>query len=123
MRDFRYFDVWHKAHAFTLDIYRVTETFPKIESFGLASTLRRGSANIAMKIAEGAGRDDNLEFERCLQQARAMGVEVEYQILLGRDLQFIEAPAYDVLQGQLIEVRKMLSGLMKKLRTPNGLIP
>jgi four helix bundle protein len=48
-----------------------------VESFGLASTLRRGSANLAMNIAEGCGRDDNLEFHRCLQQTRAMGVELE----------------------------------------------
>jgi four helix bundle protein len=51
---------------------------------------------------------------RLLRQARAICVEVEYQILLARDLQFIEPTAYDALQHQLIEVRKMLSGLMKQ---------
>jgi four helix bundle protein len=115
MRDFRYFDFWRKSHALTIDVYRSTELFPKAEAFGLASTLRRGSANVTMKIAEGCGRDENGEFFRCLQQARAMSVEVEYQLLLARDLRFMEEGAYDALQGQLIEVRKMLSWFMKAL--------
>jgi four helix bundle protein len=117
MRDFRYFDFWHKSHAFTLNVYRSTESFPKAEAFGLASTLRRGSANVSMKIAEGCGRDENGEFLRCLQQARAMSVEIEYQLLLARDLRFMEVSAYDGLQGQVVEVRKMLSGFMKTLHT------
>jgi four helix bundle protein len=113
LRDFRKLDVWGKAHSFTLNLYRTTETFPKTETFGLAATLRRGSAHVAMKIAEACGQDVEFEFMRVLQQARAMCVEVEYQLLLARDLHFIEPPAYDALQHQLIEVRKMLSGLMK----------
>jgi four helix bundle protein len=114
MQDFRKLDVWNKAHAFTLTIYRITESFPKAETFGLAATLRRGSANIAMKIAEACGQDASNEFTQRLQQARAICVEVEYQLLLARDLQFIEPSTYDALQHQLIEVRKMLSGLMKQ---------
>jgi four helix bundle protein len=113
LRDFHHLDVWHKAHAFTLDMYRVTEGFPKSETFGLGGALRRGTANITMKIAEGCGRDINSEYVLCLQQARGMGMEVEYQLLLAHDLHFIEAPAYEALQHQVIEVRKMLTGLIK----------
>lgn len=113
MRDFHYLDAWHKAHAFTLQIYRVTESFPKAEAFGLGGALRRGTANITMKIAEGCGRDVHAEYFACLRQARGMGMEVEYQLLLARDLQFIEGPAYDALQHQVVEVRKMLTGLIK----------
>jgi four helix bundle protein len=116
LQAFRNLDVWHKAHQFTLHVYRVTEGFPKIEAFGLAATLRRGSAQIAMKIAEGCGREDSGEFIRCLQQARGLGIEVEYQLLLARDLQFVNPDDYDALQDQLIEVRKMLSGFMKTLQ-------
>ncbi len=113
MRDFHHLDVWHKAHAFVLAIYRITASFPKAESFGLSATLRRGSANIAMKIADGRGRDAASEYISCLQQARGLGMEAEYQLLLARDLHFIEAPAYEALQGQVIEVRKMLTGVIK----------
>jgi len=113
LRDFRHLDVWHKAHAFALAIYRTTESFPKSETFGLANTLRRGAANIAMKIADGCGRDAVPEYVMCLQQARGMGMEVEYQLLLARDLRFIEEDVHDGLQHQVIEVRKMLTGVMK----------
>jgi hypothetical protein len=71
MQDFHYLDVWHKAHAFTLNIYRITEAFPKVETFGLAASLRRGAAAISMKIAEGCGRDTNAEFVDCLQRRAA----------------------------------------------------
>ena len=113
MRDFHQLDVWRKAHAFTLDIYRVTESFPKSETFGLGSTLRRGTANLTMKIAEGCGRDLNAEYVACLGQARGMGMEIEYQLLLARDLQFIEESSYEALRHQVIEVRKMLTGVIK----------
>ncbi len=115
MRDFRTVDVWHKSHALTLAIFRTTESFPKVEAFGLASTMRRWSANISMKIAEGCGRDSDEEFRRCLQQARGLSVELEYQLLLARDLHFIEPPIHQALQRQVVEVRKMLSGFMKTL--------
>jgi four helix bundle protein len=113
LRNFRYLDVWHKAHAFTLSIYRITQNFPKSETFGLSTILRRGSANIAMKIAEGCGHDDELGYVQCLQHSRGIGMEVEYQLLLARDLQFIEPPTYETLQDELIQVRKMLTGLIK----------
>ncbi len=114
MQPFRNLDVWRKAHTLTLDIYRITEGFPKTETFGLATQLRRSSMTISMKIAEGCGRE-GLEFGRCLQQARATGVELEYLLLLAYDLHLIDEPAHEVLQAQLIEVRKMLSGFMKTL--------
>ena len=113
MRDFRNTDAWHKAHAFTLRVYVITEDFPRAETYGLAATLRRGSAQLTMKIAEACGKDTVNEFSAVLSQARGLGMEVEYQLLLARDLQFLKPVDYDTLQAQVIEVRKMLSGLMK----------
>jgi four helix bundle protein len=113
MQDFRNLDVWKKAHAFTLKIYGVTETFPKIETFGLAANLRKGSANIAMKIAEGCGQATDGAMTNCLKQARAICMDVDYQLLLSHDLHFIEPNIYQTLQDQLVEVRRMLSGLLK----------
>ena len=72
---------------------------------------------MTMKIAEGCGKDDQTGFVDCLGQARGIGMEVEYQLLLARDLQLLEVPAYEALQGQLVEVRRMLSGLMKTVRS------
>ena len=113
MRDFRNIDAWHKAHAFTLRTYLITENFPKAETYGLAATLRRGSAHLTMKIAEACGKDTVNEFSAVLSQARGLGMEVEYQLLLARDIQFLKVDDYAALQSNVIEVRKMLSGLMK----------
>jgi four helix bundle protein len=113
MRDFRHLNVWHKAHAFTLKVHTTTESFPKIETYGLAATLHRSSSQMTMKIAEGAGQDEAEDFARCLRSARGLALEVEYQVLLAHDLHFIETPAHKALQEQLVEVRKMLSGLIR----------
>jgi four helix bundle protein len=115
MQRFQSLAVWQKAHAFTLAIYGATEQFPRAEAFGLAALMRRESMVIPLKIAEGCGQENSVDFLRCLQHARGIAVEVEYLLLLARDLRFIEPPAYDTLQDQLVEVRKMLSGFMKTL--------
>ena len=68
---------------------------------------------MTMKIAEADGQNADTDFARCLKSCRGMTLEVEYPARLARDLHFIEAPVYDALQHQLIEVRKMLSGLIR----------
>jgi four helix bundle protein len=78
--------------------------------------LRRGSMNSALKIAEGCGQEAPSEFVRCLLHARGVGVELEYLLLLGSDLQLIKAFDYEVLLDQVVRVRKMLSGLIKTLQ-------
>jgi four helix bundle protein len=110
MQAFQNLDVWRKARKLTLDLYRTTESFPRSETFGLATQLRRLSADIAMKIAEGCGHDHSSEFAQCLGQARGTGVELEYALLLGRDLELIQPETF---QRQIIEVRRMLSGLIR----------
>jgi four helix bundle protein len=117
MQRFQSLAVWQKAHSFTLAVYGAAEHFPRAESLGLATQLRRETMIIPLKIAEGCGQDMNSEFLRCLQHARGTAVDVEYLLLLARDLRFIEPPAYEALQNQLIEVRKMLSGFMKSLHS------
>ncbi len=113
MRDLRQLDVWHKAHALTLATYRATENFTKSETFGPVTTMRRGATHLTMKIAEGCGQDLPADYNRCLQQARGVGVEVEYQLLLARDLQLLAIEVHDALHGQVVEVRRMLSGLLR----------
>lgn len=113
MRDHRHLDVWHKAHAFTLSTYRATESFPQTDTFGLVTTMRSGATHLVRKIVEGCGQETDPEYLHCLQQARGVGVELESQLLLAHDLQFLATEAHDELQGQVIEVRRMLSGALK----------
>jgi four helix bundle protein len=69
MADFRQLKVWQKAHEVTLDVYRITQQFPKTEVYGLSSQMRRASISIGSNIAEGRGRDGDAEFGRFIQIA------------------------------------------------------
>ena len=115
MKDFRGLAVWRQAHLLVLDIYRITELFPKQELFGLTSQIRRAAASIPTNIAEGCGRDGDAELGRFLNIAKGSTSEVEYLIQLVRDLNYIELKAEERLTLQAIEVRKMLHGLQKSL--------
>jgi len=89
LKDFRDLQVWAKAHVLTLDIYRATVGFPKEETYGLTSQMRRCSASIAANIAEGCGRRGNGEFHKFLQISTGSASELEYHLLLARDLGFM----------------------------------
>jgi four helix bundle protein len=115
MQDFRNLEVWNKAHRLTLDIYRMTESFPRTEVFGLSIQLRRGAASIATNLAEGCGRAQG-EFGRFLQIAFGSACEVEYQLLLSRDLALITNEQYDGIIERLLEVKRMLHGLLKRVQ-------
>jgi four helix bundle protein len=113
VKDFRGLAVWKNAHLLVLDIYRVTEGFPKQELFGLTSQIRRAAASIPTNIAEGCGRDGDAELGRFLNIAKGSTSEVEYLIQLARDLNYIEPAIEGRLTVQAVEVRKMLYGLQK----------
>jgi four helix bundle protein len=110
MRDFRELKVWHKAHALTLDVYRVTQSFPRHELYGLTSQIRRAAVSIGANIAEGAGKNSSAEFGRFLQIALGSASELEYHLLLSRDLGYLIPEIYALLSQQTIETKKMLSG-------------
>lgn len=116
MRDFRTLSVWEKAHRFTLSIYGMTGTFPKEEMFGLTSQLRRSCASIPANIAEGCGRSTDTDFARFLQIAFGSACEVEYLLFLANDLNYISLSDHEKRNGDLIEIKKMLSALISKLR-------
>jgi four helix bundle protein len=115
MKDFRTLTVWQKAHALTLAIYVATRAFPREELYGLTSQLRRGSTSIPSNIAEGCGRGTDLDFARCLQIAMGSASEVEYQLLLARDLALLDEAAYQRLSNACTEVKRMLTALIQKL--------
>jgi four helix bundle protein len=115
MKDFRQFQVWRKAHQMTLVLYDLTTSFPKHELFGLVSQIRRSVSSIPMNIAEGCGREGNAEFHRFLQIACGSSNELEYHLLLSRDLRYIGAKEYESAQQKLLEVKRMLVALTRKV--------
>src|ERR1700687_110064 len=116
MRDFREIKVWEKAHALTLEIYKASAGFPQEEIYGLTSQMRRSSSSIPANIAEGCGRGGNPELARFLQIGLGSACELEYHILLARNLTFLPTSAYDPLQDSVVEVKRMLTPLIQKVR-------
>ena len=86
MQDFRDLKVWQKSHQLTLEVYRSTATFPREELYGLTSQIRRASSSIPANIAEGCGRNSPNELRRFLEIAMGAASELEYHLLLARDL-------------------------------------
>ena len=115
MQDFHQLAVWKRAHSLVLRIYKVSGELPASENFGLVLNLRRSAVTIARSIAEGCGRGTDAEFAIDLKRARAACHELEYIILLCRDLTFLAEPVHDQLNSEIVEVRKMISGLVNRL--------
>jgi four helix bundle protein len=121
MKNFRNLHVWEKSHLFTLDCYKATTSFPKPETYGITSQIRRASASIPTNIAEGCGRKGNAELHRFLVIAAGSASEVEYLLLLSRDLQYLSCETYQQLTSRVCEIKKMLSSLMDKVATDRAM--
>ncbi len=115
MQDFRNLTVWSRAHKFTLEIYRVSKAFPREEVFGLKSQIRRAASSIPTNLAEGSGRTQG-EFAKFVQIALGSACEVEYQLLLCRDLKYLEPNQYGAASTELVEIKRMLTALLKRVQ-------
>ena len=117
MRDFKQLKVWEKAHRLTLEIYHITGEFPKNELYGLTSQLRRAVASIPTNIAEGYGRSGQVERSHFLNIALGSACEVEYLLLLSKDLGYVPEVEFSGYTSPLEEVRKMFTALYNKIRS------
>ncbi|MEA3277169.1 MAG: four helix bundle protein [Pseudomonadota bacterium] len=115
MKDFRQLKVWGKAHATVLQTYRLLHELPADERFALAAQMRRAAVSIPSNIAEGCGRDSERDFSRFLKIAAGSASELEYQVLLAKDLGYIGVDAQADLDMRLNEVKRMLNSLIQKL--------
>jgi four helix bundle protein len=117
MQDFHKLKVWEKAHSVVLEIYAVTKRFPKDEIYGLTNQLHRSATSIPTNIAEGCGRGTQRELSQFLQIAMGSASEVEYLLILAKDLKYLEEKSYNQFYENIIEIKKMLTSLILKLRT------
>jgi four helix bundle protein len=115
MKDFRSLQVWNKAHALTLNCYKATGAFPKSETYGITSQIRRSAASVAANIAEGCGKRGNGDFQRFLGIAAGSASEVEYHFLLARDLGLLHDDQYRSLDAAVVEIKRMLASLIIKV--------
>lgn len=113
--DYKELGFFKKSHELTLEIYKTTKDFPKDETYGLISQLRRASASIGANIAEGSVRSTTKDYKSFLHNALGSAKEVEYFLLLAKDLEYISRRTYDELMTILDEIIGRLTNYMKKI--------
>ena len=116
MKDFRDLKVWERGHRLTLEIYKITSGFPREERYGLTSQIRRSCASIPTNISEGCGRSRDTELARFIEIAIGSASELEYLLLLSRELELINEADFTLLIAEAIEVKKMLISFFQKLK-------
>lgn len=109
-------EVWKKSIDFVTMIYKVTETFPTSELYGLTSQIRRASISIPSNIAEGSARKGKVEFKQFLYISLSSASEVDTQLLIAKNLGFINIDLYEQAASNLEVISKMLQGLIKSIQ-------
>ena len=117
MQDFKKLQVWAKSHQLTLRVYEATYRFPREELFCLTQQMRRSSSSIPTNIAEGCGRGTAPDFARFLQIAMGSACELEYQLILARDLKYLPAERHPDYDAEVCEVKRMLASLLDRVRS------
>jgi four helix bundle protein len=111
--------VWQKGIALCVEVYKVCESFPKSELYGLADQMKRAAVSISSNIAEGQGRQSVKEFLHFLSIANGSAAELDTQRIIAESLHFIARGSSLMLEERIIEIRKMLYSLAHKLKTEN----
>ncbi len=109
-------EVWKKSHELTIRIYKMTRNFPKDEIYGLTSQLRRAASSIPANIAEGNGKQHIKEYIQSLYVSKSSLNEVEYFLLLSKDLDYLKLNYYNEFLDILNLIDKLLIGLIKSLK-------
>jgi four helix bundle protein len=120
MRNFRELKVWEKAHHLVVAVYKYTAGFPEREAYGLTSQTRRCAVSIPSNIAEGCGRRGDAELAHFLGIAMGSASELEYYVLLTRELGMLPESAAADLAERVVEVKRMLAAFLQKLNPPEG---
>lgn len=115
VRSYRDLVAWQKAMTLVWDVYRCTRSFPQSEIYGLTAQLRRAAISVPSNIAEGQGRASTGEFKQFLGHARGSLLEIETQLLIARELNYVQPEGCAVLLEECSEVGKVLNGLVASL--------
>ena len=115
MIDYKKYNVWQKSHQLVLEIYAITAKYPKSEQFNLISQINRAVLSIPTNIAEGCGRETQKELLRFLYISSGSAHELEYLLLVSKDLKYIEESLYIKLYSDINEIKKMLAALIRKI--------
>lgn len=117
MRNYQNMDIWKQAHLMVLDIYKhILPKLPMEERYAIKEQIRRAAYSIPLNIAEGCGRGSEKDFTRFLDYALGSAHELEYLLLLAKDLDYILADSFEKINRQIGRVKAMLIGFIKYLR-------
>jgi four helix bundle protein len=109
-------EAWKKAVELTIKIYKLTEILPESEKFGLVSQMRRAAVSVASNIAEGAARNTKKEFAHFLFNARGSLSELDTQIIICRELDYISDKECTIIDNQMEIESKLIAGLIRYLK-------
>jgi four helix bundle protein len=115
MRNYRDLQVWKKSHNVALDLYKVSQCFPREELYGMTSQIRRAAISIGANLAEGCGRQTSGELARFVRIAMGSASELDYHLLVSRDLGFMNDNDFSRITAGLTEVRKMLTAFLSSV--------
>ncbi len=116
MKNYRDLAIWERSHALTMKVYGATKDFPADERYGLTSQIRRAVVSIPANIAEGCGRDSDAELKRFLDIAHGSASEVEYFLILTKELGYIPTKESDILSSEISEIKRMIGAFSRKLK-------
>jgi four helix bundle protein len=116
MQNYRNLIVWQKAHLSAVNIHRSTESIPRNGNTALITQIRRAALSISSNLAEGCGRASDADFAKCVHVAIGSSLEVECQLQFAFDTALIHRVDFENRQKEIVEVRRMMIGLLKKLR-------
>jgi four helix bundle protein len=117
LKNYRDLNVWQRAYRLCLEIYKATKTFPKDEQYNLTSQIRRAAVSIPSNIAEGYGRKTTPDYIRSLYISYGSICELETQIMIAGDLEYISREIMVKIQEDIREVERMLKALIKSLES------
>lgn len=123
MQDYRKLDVWAKSHELVLETHRGLLASSGRPFPGLSGQLLRSAAAIPANIAEGCGHSTPREFARFLQIALASAYQLHYHLLLAHDLGSLPGPVYARLDARAVQVKQMLSALLRRVRVQPAALP
>lgn len=116
MVNYKNYKVWQRSHNLVLKIYTITEQYPKSEQFGLVSQINRACISIPTNIAEGCGRETQKELIRFLYISSGSAHELDYLILVSKELGFIKKNIAEQFLNEIDEIKKMLAALIKTIK-------
>ena len=109
-------DVWKKSVLLVTTVYEVTKGFPKEEIYGITNQIRRSAVSVPSNIAEGSARQGNKEYVQFLYISLGSLTELETQLIIARNLEYLSENDFDSLMGNLTEIGKMIIGLIKYIK-------